>query len=187
MSMIGMFAAVTGCRERYDFKPVVHYLDSLQSVWNAEWTAPLNAFDTSFAALADTAQAELDFVQNHFKGRMKWSRGEELSRFHNVISNTQELEKAHEALISQQAHEQHQLQMLRKALLDKATHDAQGNEITPDYVQKAISIEITEHRHRMEQLKKFSEHLSVTSELFDDLHPVVHAMSDSLHHRLSHN
>lgn len=187
MLLLGVSAAISGCKENYDFRPVVRYIDSLNTAWTSEWDEQLEEFDTAFTALADTAQAELDFVQNHFKSRMKWSRGEELARFHNVITHMNSLRAAHEALLSQKAHEQHQLEMLRKALNDGATHDAQGNEINPAYVQKAVSIELNDHQHRMQQLKKFTEHLTVTRNLFDDLHPIVHAMNDSLHQRLSYH
>lgn len=148
--------------------------------WTNEWNQWSVNFYDSLPSWADTAKAHLNRIQEKFKGKMPADQALQLSTYYRCSESMREAFVNHQRILSLQTFEQHSLEMLKKALLDKATHDAGGNEITPEYVVKALQDETKAHSSRMQQWKKVHDEAKKARDLFHALHPRVRSIVDSL-------
>jgi hypothetical protein len=178
--LTGMWLTMTACNPRYDFGPSIQRLDSLTVSWSNEWGRWSTDFYDSLPVWADSARAQLVLIQQQFKGKMPAEQALRLSEYHQCKAHMEEIHDHYQRAQSLQTFEMHSMEMLKKALTDKATHDAQGNEITPEYVQRALQLEMEDHGTRIEKWKKVHHEARNARDLFHDLQPRVQSMVDSL-------
>lgn len=168
------------CKPRYDYKAQVILLDSLNTVWGKEFDEALAHIDDSVALWRDTVAIQLQLIQAQYTGKMKKSRALSLSQYHAVIDDCAEVEQGIIRLQEMRKMETHRLQILSKALAERADKDAQGNAIDPPYVAKALQAEESAHQLLMQALKTVWRRKENASENFHALYPLVQHMTDSL-------
>ena len=94
-------------------------------------------------AKVDTVNKHLDFIHDNYKGDMKKSIAFEWVSYRTIRNIIPEFEKRRETIANGLTVSREQLTSLKKALSEKATHDAVGNEINDEYLKKQIQQEKT--------------------------------------------
>lgn len=127
--------AFVSCDTKIDFTPEIKRIDSLLTITSAN-NKPLVLPDSG--ALNDTILLHVNYIQQNYRGTMNRQMAETLREYRNIgrvlpviAANDTQLRNGIEAT-------DRQLTGLRTALLDGATHDAAGNPIDKNYVQKLL-------------------------------------------------
>lgn len=179
--LLCVVAALFGaCKPRYDYKAQVVLLDSLNTAWGKEFEEGVANLADSVGAWRDTATLQLQLIQAQYTGKMKKSRALELSRYHGVIDLCSEVEQGIDRLQELRKVESHRLEILSKALAERADKDAEGKAIDPTYVAAALQAEEQAHQLLMQALKTVESRKENAAEIFHDLYPLVQQMTDSL-------
>jgi len=91
----------------------------------------------------DTVNKHLDFIHENYKGDMNKSIAFHLVEYRTIRKLIPEFGKRRENIANNLTVSREQLSGLKKALSEKATHDAFGNEINDEYLMKQIQQEKT--------------------------------------------
>jgi chromosome segregation ATPase len=139
---------------------------------------PLNP-DT-LTALASIAEGQLDYIQKNYVGFMK----PDLAK---VTSDYRMLRKALKTTaegIQQMGNEveitKKQLAELKKALVDKATHDAMGNPMDETYVNKAVAREKEEASKLIRNAPLLVMNFDRALRLYQEQHQRIEFLVDSI-------
>jgi hypothetical protein len=155
-------------------------LDSLNAAWGKEFEESLVNVDDSIVLWRDTVALQLQLIQAQYTGNMKKSRALSLSQYHSVMDDCAAIEQGVSKLREMRKMETHRLEILAKALVERADKDAQGNVIDPNYVAKALQAEQNAHQLLMQALKTVWRRKENAAENFHALYPLVQQMTDSL-------
>ena len=170
----------SGCKPQYSYTQPVARLDSLQTVWNKEWDEELNGLTDSLGEWKSSIINALQIIETAYQGKVKKSRAVELSQSHLVADQCGIMENDLQLLRTAREQERHRLSTLRKALEDRATRDAEGVEINPNYVLQALVTEDKLHMQLIDQLKNLHMRKASAGENFHALHPLLVQICDSL-------
>ena len=177
LSLLGILGiGASGCNIRPDYTADIHVLDSL--IIDAEKVKL--EIPRSLETAVDSIENQLNFIQSHYKGKMKLSLALRLSQFKtlendlDVLNSTKTIwEKEGKAAI-------HQLTMLQQAMKESATHDSLGAEINEAYIKKNLAQEKAASEMWKENMEKIRSHYSDLELRYDEQEKHILLTIDSL-------
>ena len=158
----------------------IRAVDSLIVVIQSEKAAVAQLDSISLAAASDSVQSQLAFIQSHYKALLSSNVAEELDAYAHAGKMTRQPLSVLENLRRSVADEEKQLLALKEALDKGATHDAQGNEMSPAYMAERLSKE----KETVKRITEERDHWQVAArsilQKWNELYPNIKSMVDSL-------
>lgn len=167
---------LVSCRTEIDFTREILSLDSLRQVITSE-QADVQHFEV---IPSDSIDLHLKYVQENFVGKMKEKMAMVLADYSLIRQKSDALNNRRSLLIDQGNSISNQCGSLRQALLEKATHDALKNELTPAYVGIALKNEKKMAGDWMEQTKTWKASMIALKQQYEIQQPVVRHWIDSI-------
>ncbi len=177
---LGASVFLPSCEFQKDHTRYIQLLDSL--------TARVDSAAKNFAAMdADTLKAmqgtiegHLDYIQKNFVGAMRQDIAAATSQYKTTRKMLEQTATQielgrEEAVVTLQ-----QLAQLKQALVEKATHDAAGNKMNNEYVQKAIGRETEEAGKLIKGRPQLEANAKKAKEKFLLQSPQIHYWVDSI-------
>lgn len=181
LSLCLTLAFVLGsCTPPVDHSAKVTTLDSLYAdVEAAELRFnTINRFNTD--QFFENIEAELSLVQDNFEGSMDRDMAKTLADYRSITKLVKNFSSRHKRLGGEIARTKAQLRGLTQALSDGATQDSQGNQFTPEYVNKVFSQEQKVAKSLIEEIDEMIDRLNTAQTRYDELHPEVEVIIASL-------
>lgn len=158
----------------------IRAVDSLIVVIQAEKVAVSQLDSISLAAAGDSVQSQLAFIQTHYKALLPSHVVKELDAYAHAGKMTRQPLSVLENLRRSVIEEEKQLLALKEALDKGATHDAQGNEMSPAYMAERL----TKEKETVKRITEERDHWQVAArsimQKWNELYPNIKSMVDSL-------
>jgi hypothetical protein len=132
-----LMTGLASCTQPADYSSEIRVLDSLHQVVKAEY----EDLDHFPRPENDTIQAHLKYVMDNFVGQMKADIALKLSEYSLNRQINEQLRIQRDTLLKQGDVITSRCMMLKQALTEKATHDADHNELNPEYTGNAFANE----------------------------------------------
>ncbi|MCC6599157.1 MAG: hypothetical protein IT223_00610 [Crocinitomicaceae bacterium] len=132
------------------------------------------------AAIGDSIEKHLQYIQIHYIGSMTMEMAEVLSGYGGIRNLLPSLKQRTEVVEKEKEKTLKQLKSLREALSEKATHDATGKELTTEYVMQLLSSEQASAENLISEIAHVSEENASIRDQFNSLYPKVRSCYDSI-------
>jgi hypothetical protein len=155
-------------------------LDSLNAeVEEAEGRFNLiNAFNTD--QFFKGIEADLAVVQDNYEGSMDREMAADLAGYRSITKLAKNFLSRHKRVKAEILRTKTQLLDLSQALSGGATQDSQGNQFTPEYVNKVFGLEKKVAESLIGEIDDMIDRLKQAQERYDELHPKVAPIVDLL-------
>ena len=153
-------------------------LDSLNAeVEEAEGRFNLiNAFNTD--QFFKGIEADLAVVQDNYEGSMDREMATDLAGYRSITKLAKNFLSRHKRVKAEILRTKTQLLDLSQALSGGATQDSQGNQFTPEYVNKVFGLEKKVAESLIGEIDDMIDRLKQAQDRYDELHPKVAAIVD---------
>lgn len=179
LALVAAMFSLHSCRPGHSPEHI-RAVDSLIVVIQSEKAAVAQLDSISLAAAGDSVQSQLAFIQSHYKALLPSNVAEELDAYAHAGKMTRQPLSVLENLRRSVADEEKQLLALKEALDKGATHDAQGNEMSPAYMAERLSKE----KETVKRITEERDHWQVAArsilQKWNELYPNIKTMVDSL-------
>lgn len=168
------------CQMPADHSVKIATLDSLNAeVEEAEGRFNLiNAFNTD--QFFKGIEADLAVVQDNYEGSMDREMAADLAGYRSITKLVKNFMSRHKRVKAEILRTKAQLLDLSQALSGGATQDSQGNQFTPEYVNKVFGLEKKVAESLIGEIDDMIDRLKQAQERYDELHPKVASIVDSL-------
>jgi len=172
------------CQMPADHSVKIATLDSLNAeVEEAEGRFNLiNAFNTD--QFFKGIEADLAFVQDNYEGSMGREMAADLAGYRSITKLVKNFMSRHKRIKAEILRTKAQLLDLSQALSGGATQDSQGNQFTPEYVNKVFGLEKKVAESLIGEIDDMIDRLKQAQERYDELHPKVASIVDSLNQEI---
>ena len=168
------------CQMPADHSAKIVALDSLNAeVEEAEGRFNLiNAFNTD--QFFKGIEADLAVVQDNYEGSMDREMATDLAGYRSITKLAKNFLSRHKRVKAEILRTKTQLLDLSQALSGGATQDSQGNQFTPEYVNKVFGLEKKVAESLIGEIDDMIDRLKQAQERYDELHPKVAPIVDLL-------
>jgi hypothetical protein len=178
--VIFVVALTYSCNEKIDYKHEIHSLDSvIVEVKNVQ-AAQASIFPDSLGMINDSITAHLKYVQENFVGTMKPAMAETLHKYGSLRTEIAGLGEYAYDIMSPATQVAGQLEALRKALAEGATHDAKENKLTGENVKTALGNETKAAGELKEHLEEIKTKWHSVHSKYLSLYPEIKHWVDSI-------
>ncbi|MFN0032558.1 MAG: hypothetical protein ACKVOR_10400 [Flavobacteriales bacterium] len=127
-----------------------------------------------------TIEVHLDYIQKNFVGEMRADIGQHASRYKTTRKLLEQTSEEISRGMEETKYTLQQLANLKQALMEQATHDAQGNPMDETYVKKAIGRETEEAGKLIKSSKLLPENVTKAKRFFLEQSPKIQFWVDSI-------
>lgn len=168
------------CQMPADHSSRIATLDSLYTaVEEAEGRFnKINAFNTD--QFFKGIEVDLSVIQDSYEGAMGRDMAADLASYRSITKLVKNFSSRHKRVKSEILRTKTQLLDLNQALNGGATQDSQGNQFTPEYVDKVFGQEKKVAESLIREIDDMIDRLKRAQERYDDLHSKVAPIIDSL-------
>ncbi|MEN9348485.1 MAG: hypothetical protein RLZZ77_1996 [Bacteroidota bacterium] len=171
--------SLNACRPGHSIEHI-RAVDSLLTVVKAEELAIDQLDSAALAAASDSVQQQLSFIQANYTSLLPSGLADQLDRYAQTGKMAKQPLSVLEKLRSSASTQEKQLVALKEALEKGATHDAQGQELTKEYV----ALQLEKEKQQVLRIQQERDHWQVAAsailQKWNDLYPSIHFMVDSL-------
>ncbi len=145
MASFGLVLVISlsySCHTTADHSSAVGMIDTLiTTMENVTAETKADFPDDELAALPDSLYASVQYLQDHFVGKMKKDQAIVFGNYSEVLDERENLNTEVKTFMHKSDSLIGQLKSLKQALKEHATHDKSNNEITKEYVVRAVKNE----------------------------------------------
>lgn len=164
---------VIACRPAADYSAEIarihHKQDSLAISRSAFAGIP---YDEVIAVL-DTVKTDLAAIQENYVGEMTHDLASLFADYRTITKIVKNFDSTHKRIAQEFDRTEWQLSHLSEALETEATHDADGHEITPEYVKNALHRELEIADALASESENLVERSQKALDKFQNMHPKV--------------
>jgi hypothetical protein len=166
--------------KRTDHSQAIKELDSLL-VALEDAGVRYNTLETSrLGAQVDSVNRHLEYVQKNYVGYQREDMAKVLSDYRRVKKLIPDINKEHQRILTEISTGKTQLTHLKQALAEGSTHDAAGNKITEEYIDKVYAEETKTARDLIAQLGQLFERVPLADSLYQANYSKVRFWVDSI-------
>ncbi|MCB0761159.1 MAG: hypothetical protein KDC12_06505 [Flavobacteriales bacterium] len=164
---------LSGCSKSYTATTEIAQLDSAyQQVEEAE--VRFNSIDRfNTANFFKHIKSDLEYVQKNYTGEMEFEPAKVLADYRAVTKYVKDFEHRHTRTKNEIERTKTQLFNLKQALEQGATTDAEGNEISADYVRIHCEQELRIAQELISGIDEMIDRLKQAEQRYTEVHPQV--------------
>lgn len=172
--------SLPSCQTRHDYTGQIRGLDSLRQVIMAE----REDLDHYPLLINDSILADVQFLQDNFRGEMKPSMAKTLAAYSLLRNDNDQLRAVRDTLLKQGGIMTNRCSKLLQAIAEQATHDADKNELTPAYVGTAFANEKQLAADWTTKTKNWKTSVNELKQQHDVQMPVIRHWVDSIQQKI---
>jgi division protein CdvB (Snf7/Vps24/ESCRT-III family) len=163
-----------------DYSMEVKQIDSLKTQLN-EVSLRYQQLDIQrLGAYVDSVNTHLEYVQKNYVGYQREDMAKVLGDYRRIKKLIPDIASAHPKIMEEIKTDLQQLSDLQMALTEHATHDAAGNKITAEYIEKAFLSETKAASDLIKQLDLLMERAPLADSIYHRNYDQVRFWVDSI-------
>jgi hypothetical protein len=157
IAMSCMAIVLFSCSNLSDHSSDVPKVDSMLVKLDSSIAMMKNLLLEPLDSYQDTVLAKTAYIQENFRGTMNDVQAEAISKYRYTVSSFPQASEHLMDALSQCLTSKNQINELKNVIVNKATKDALGNEITDMYISEALKQETIDCEASLQSAKVYSE------------------------------
>ena len=178
-----MAIVLFSCSNLSDHSADVPKVDSMLVKLDSSIAAMKNILLEPLDSYQDTVLANTAYIQENYKGTMNALQAEAISKYRFTVSSFPQASEHLMDALSQCLTSKNQITELKNVIVNKATKDALGNDITDMYIKAALKQDTIDCDASLQSAKVYSELYLRAIKNYDDTKPFIDSLIQNIQSR----
>lgn len=183
IAMSCMAIVLFSCSNLHDHSADVPKVDSMLVKLDSSVAAIKTLLLEPLDSYQDTVLANTAFIQENYKGTMNAAQAAAISKYRYTVSSFPQASEHLMDALSQCLTSKNQITELKNVIVNKATKDALGNDITDMYINEALKQESIDCEAALQSAKVYSELYLRAIKNYDDTKYFVDSLMQQIPQR----